>query len=195
MPEPRAGAPALDETMMAMDVVDTIRHAERLVERELSGEERQTRLRDRLREIYASQGIEVSDAVLDQGIAALEEQRFAYVAKSHGWRRSLAVAWATRGRWGKAALAGLGVLVIGWGIWHFTVVAPRQREAAAVTRELQQDLPRALRAEYDRVMAGTQDAAARAEAQRLLAEGEAAARAGHLAEARARRAALIELTD
>lgn len=195
MAEVRAGVPALDETMMAMDVVDTIRHAERLVERELSGEERQARLRGRLREIYASQGIEVSDVVLDQGIAALEEQRFAYVAKGQGWRRSLAVAWATRGRWGKAALAGLGVLVIGWGIWHFTVVAPRQREAAAVARELQQDLPRTLRAEFDRVMAGTQDAAARTEAQRLLAEGEAAARAGHLAEARARRAALVELTD
>ena len=64
---PASGAPALDETMLAMDVVDTIRHADRLVERELSGEDRQQRLRERLREIYKSQGIEVADHVLDQG--------------------------------------------------------------------------------------------------------------------------------
>lgn len=193
MPESASGAPALDETMLAMDVVDTIRHADRLVERELQGTERQARLRDRLREIYKSQGIEVADHVLDQGIAALEEQRFAYTPKGEGWRRSLAVAWATRGRWGRFALAGMGGVVLLWGIYHFSVVAPRQREAAAVTRELQQDLPRALRAEHDRVLAGTQDAAVRADAARLLAEGEAAARAGNLAEARARRTALYDL--
>jgi hypothetical protein len=193
MPEPATGAPALDETMMAMDVVDTIRHADRLVERELGGEERQQRLRERLREIYHSQGIEVSDRVLDQGIVALEEKRFAYVPKGEGWRRSLATGWATRGRWGKFALAGLGVLVIGWGAYHVTVVMPRQRAAAAITQELQTDLPRALRAEYDRVLAGTQEAGPRAEATRLLAEGEAAARAGNLTEARARRTALYDL--
>ena len=199
MPDPATGdtkvaaGPALDETMMAMDVVDTIRHADRLVERELGGAERQQRLRERLREIYKSQGIEVSDSVLDQGIMALEEKRFAYAPKGEGWKRSLAIAWATRGRWGRFALAGLGVLVIGWGVYHFTVVAPRQREAAAVARELNTDLPRALRAEYDRVLAGTQDAQPRADAARLLAEGEAAARAGNLMEARARRVALNEL--
>ena len=193
MAERRAGAPALDETMMAMDVVDTIRHADRLVERELAGTDRQARLRDRLREIYASQGIEVADHVLDAGIAALEERRFAYVPKGEGWRRSLALAWATRGRWGRFALAGAALLVVSIGAYWGTVVLPRQREAAAVTRELQQDLPRALRAEHDRVLAGTQEAAPRAEAARLLAEGEAAARAGHAAEARARRIALQEL--
>jgi hypothetical protein len=193
MPDTPARAPALDETMMAMDVVDTIRHADRLVERELLGADRQVRLRERLREIYASQGIEVADHVLDQGIAALEEKRFAYAPKGEGWRRSLAVAWATRGRWGKFAAVGLGALVLLYGAYWFTVVAPQNREAAAIARELQQDLPRALRAEHDRVLAGTQEAAPRAEAARLLAEGEAAARAGRLADARARRDALADL--
>jgi len=193
MPEAVTGAPALDETMLAMDVVDTIRHADRLVERELSGAERQARLRERLREIYHSQGIEVSDAVLDQGILALEERRFAYTPKGEGWRRSLATAWATRGRWGKFALAGLGVVVIGWGAWYVTVALPRAREAAAIQYELQTDLPRSLKAEFDRVTAGTQDTAVRADAARLLAEGEAAARAGRASDARARRDALADL--
>ena len=192
-PVAAAPAPALDETMMAMDVVDTIRHADRLVERELGGEQRQQRLRERLREIYRSQGIEVADHVLDQGIAALEEQRFAYAPKGQGWKRSLATAWATRARWGRVALAGLGLLVAGSIGYYVTVAAPRAREAAAIAQELQSGLPRALRAEHDRVLAGTQDAAVRADAARLLAEGEAAARAGNLPEARARRTALNDL--
>lgn len=178
---------------MAMDVVDTIRHADRLVERELGGEQRQQRLRERLREIYRSQGIEVADHVLDQGIAALEEQRFAYAPKGQGWKRSLAIAWATRARWGRVALAGLGLLVAGSIGYYVAVAAPRAREAAAIAQELQSGLPRALRAEHDRLLAGTQDAAVRADAARLLAEGEAAARAGNLPEARARRTALNDL--
>ncbi|MBR0664104.1 hypothetical protein GXW71_07020 [Roseomonas hellenica] len=193
MPDAPAGAPALNETMLAMDVVDTIRHADRLVERELAGDQRQARLRERLREIYRSQGIDVPDRVLDQGIAALEEKRFAYMRSGEGWRRRLATLWATRARWRRPVLAALGVTILFWGAWHVTVTMPRQREAAAVTRELTEELPRALRAEHDRVLAGTQEAAPRADAARLLAEGEAAARAGNLAEARARRTALADL--
>ncbi|NOT41219.1 MAG: hypothetical protein HOP13_12070, partial [Alphaproteobacteria bacterium] len=68
----------LDELMLAMDVVDTIRFRELLVERELGQGDRDKALRDRLREIYKSQGIEVTDRVLDEGIKALKESRFVY---------------------------------------------------------------------------------------------------------------------
>jgi heme exporter protein D len=52
--EPLAGAgqpaPAkLDDLMMAMDVVDTLRHRDRLVERELNEEAREEQLISRLR--------------------------------------------------------------------------------------------------------------------------------------------------
>ncbi len=67
-----AGAP-LDDVMMAMDVVDTLRHAEKLVERELSSDERARQLKERLRQIYTSQGLAVSDRILDEGVAALED--------------------------------------------------------------------------------------------------------------------------
>ena len=77
-----AAAPAqsqtLDELMLAMDVVDTIRHRELIVERELGQGERDEALRNRLREIYRGQGIEVSDRTIDEGIKALKESRFVY---------------------------------------------------------------------------------------------------------------------
>ena len=69
---------------MAMDVVDTIRHADRLVERELEGPGRQVRLRERLREIYTSQGIEVADHVLDAGIARAGREALRLCAEGRG---------------------------------------------------------------------------------------------------------------
>jgi hypothetical protein len=183
---PAAGAPALDETMLAMDVVDTLRHAERLVERELGGEERRDRLKQRLREIYRTQGIEVPERILDQGVAALEERRFAYEPGAPGFGRTLATLWVTRARWGRAALLGLGALVLAGGGWWLGVEAPRQRDQAAAQVELTTGIPERLRAERARLAAATQDAAVLAQADRLVAEGEAAARAGALADARDR---------
>jgi hypothetical protein len=75
---PAAKPQTLDELMLAMDVVDTIRHRELLVERELGQGERDEALRTRLREIYTSQGLTVTDRIIDQGIKALRESRFVY---------------------------------------------------------------------------------------------------------------------
>src|SRR5919112_5084600 len=65
---------SLDEVMLAMDVVDTLRHQENLVSRELSEEQRDAELLERLRQIYRGQGIEVPDRVLQEGVNALKEQ-------------------------------------------------------------------------------------------------------------------------
>jgi hypothetical protein len=193
MANPAGGAPPLDDTMLAMDVVDTLRHADRLVERELSGAQKATALKQRLREIYATQGIEVPDRILEEGVAALEQQRFVYRPTPPSWQRSLATAWATRGRWGRPVLFGLGGLLVLWAGMHFTVTVPRQRAAAELAAELGDGIPRALRAERDRVAAVTQLPEARATAERLVAEGEAAARAGNVEDARARLATLRDL--
>ena len=63
-----AAVPAtLDDVMLAMDVVDTLRHRERLVERELNEDMREEQLIERLRELYKSQGIDVPDRIIDEG--------------------------------------------------------------------------------------------------------------------------------
>jgi Family of unknown function (DUF6384) len=186
-------APALDDTMLAMDVVDTLRHAERLVERELSGDDRRDALRRRLKEIYAGQGIEVPDRIIDQGVAALEENRFVYRPTAPSLSRGLARIYATRDRW--ARLIGLclaGLLVLGSGYW-FGVKLPHERRVAAERVELAEGLPKALQAARDRVFAATQVPGIRAQADRLLAEGRAAAAAGALTDGRTRLAALNQL--
>src|SRR3974390_1234382 len=86
----------LDDLMMAMDVVDTLRHRARLVERELNEDAREEQLVSRLRSLYKSQGLDVPDSVIAQGVKALKESRFVYTPPQQGFGRWLANAWVKR---------------------------------------------------------------------------------------------------
>ena len=114
----------LDEVMLAMDVVDTLRRRERLVKRELDAAGREQDLMERLRKIYHAQGIEVPDHILEAGVAALEEDRFIYKPPTEGLGVKLARLYVSRGRWGKWVLGGIAVLIAAWAIHYFVFVAP-----------------------------------------------------------------------
>jgi hypothetical protein len=92
------GKPPLDEIMLAMDVVDTLRRRQRLVEREYDSDSREQDLKQRLHKIYAAQGIEVPDHVLEEGVAALREERFVYKSPPKSFSTRLAHYYVTRGR-------------------------------------------------------------------------------------------------
>ncbi|MCX8997279.1 DUF6384 family protein [Rhizobiaceae bacterium BDR2-2] len=133
-------APALDELMLAMDVVDTLRHQESVAVRELAQDGRDETLKERLRRIYESQGLEVSDRILDEGIKALKESRFTYEPTPPGLPRTLAGLWVRRASYGKAfgALALVAVLWGGWSVWQ-DIRAGQAEEAARI--ELAETLP------------------------------------------------------
>ena len=133
-----AARPPLDEVMLAMDVVDTLRHRERVVERELSADDRDEELIDRLREIYAGQGIDVSDAIIAQGVRDLRADRFVYSAPPPSFGRGLAKVYVTRRRWSPAvgfAAAVLAAVVIGYQVF---VRGPELESIAALPGELEQ---------------------------------------------------------
>ena len=171
----------LDELMLAMDVVDTLRHSETIVNRELNAEQREAELLGRLRDIYRGQGIEVPDRVLQEGVRALEERRFVYTPPAPGLATTLAHWWVNRQRLGKGLLAALAALGIGWGAYHVGVELPA-RERAEQTRvaaerariDLTQRLPRALEQAHEDALREAQVPAARERADRLLADGKAA---------------------
>jgi len=117
----------LDEVMLAMDVVDTLRRRRRLVERELDAEGREQDLKQRLHKIYAAQGIEVPDHVLEEGVAALKEERFVYQSPPAGLATRLARLYASRSSWGQWVMGGFAALLLAWLVYHFTVVAPRSQ--------------------------------------------------------------------
>jgi hypothetical protein len=183
--------PTLNDVMLAMDVVDTLRHQENLVSRELGEEERDAQLLKRLREIYRGQGIEVPDRILVEGVQALKEKRFIYTPPPPSFARAIALAWVNRGRIGGRLLSLLALLAFGWGAYHFGVVEPaRQRtaqEQAQAERnriDLAEKLPAALEQGHEDVLREAKTAAARERADGLLADGKSAIARGDVAGAR-----------
>jgi hypothetical protein len=152
--------------MLAMDVVDTLRHQELVLARELEADDRDQRLLERLREIYTSQGIEVTDEVLAQGVAALREERFVYPGPAPGLARSVATLYVTRGRWGKWVGGLTALVVVGALAFQLFVRGPELRAIEA--------LPVDLQTTYQSIAATTDDAGALADARGLLSAGEAA---------------------
>lgn len=125
----------LEDLMVAMDVVDTLRHRDKLVARELDAEGRRERLIHRLRDIYAAQGIEVTDEVLKEGVRALEEDRFSYSPPEKSFFALLARLYVKRASWGKPLLILFFALIASWSIYHFTMVRPesvRQNQLPAI---------------------------------------------------------------
>jgi len=122
----------LDEVMLAMDVVDTLRHRRDLAEREMSSEARERELVDRLRDIYAGQGIVVSDDVLVEGVKALREDRFVYSPPSDSFAVKLARIYVRRSRWGRWVGGVAAALLLVLTAKYFLIDAPAARERAAL---------------------------------------------------------------
>jgi len=117
----------LNEVMLAMDVVDTLRHQQSLVERELGADDHDQALIARVRKIYADQGLEVSDDNIASGVKALREERFTYTPPKKSFQLTLAHLYVNRGRWAKRGALLLAALVVVYFAYHFAVVAPQKR--------------------------------------------------------------------
>jgi hypothetical protein len=186
---PAAPAARLDDMMLAMDVVDTLRHQEQLVAEELGQDTRDAALKKRLRQIYESQGLEVSDRILDQGIVALKESRFVYRPPPGGLATVLAHLWVRRRAVG-VLVAALAVIVVGaWG-WQAVQGDAARRSAEASRIEVTETLPAAFRQAGAAATAAASDPAAVAEVDKAIAAGNAAVAAG---DAAAMRRAIADL--
>lgn len=104
----------LDDVMLAMDVVDTLRRDSRVALQELDAETRESELLDRLQSIYGTQGIEVSDEILKEGIRALREDRFTYKPTPHSLSRLLATLYVRRKTWWKTAFIITALVILSY---------------------------------------------------------------------------------
>ena len=164
-----------------MDIVDTIRRRERMVQRELDAEGREIDLKERLRKIYAAQGIDIPDHVLEQGVAAIKEDRFVYTPAAPGFPRTLATLYVTRNAWGKWLLGAIAAVMIAAAGYYAAVVAPAAR------------LPGRIEALHAQIAGITEDAEARTQAGQIREAGLAAVQRGDAGKARAAVASLEEL--
>ncbi|HZJ08496.1 MAG TPA: DUF6384 family protein [Trueperaceae bacterium] len=120
----------LDDVMLAMDVVDTLRHREKLVAGELAAEGREEDMLARLRKVYEAQGIDVPDRILKEGVDALRENRFVYTPKGSKAGRRWAQLYIHRGRWFMGLVIAIVLVAAGLFAYDSAVRAPRRTLAA-----------------------------------------------------------------
>jgi hypothetical protein len=125
----------LSEVMLTMDVVDTLRHQKSLVERELRSEEHDRELVEKVRKIYAEQGLEVSEDIVARGVEALREDRFTYQPPRAGFRTRLARLYVNRAKWTQRAFILIFGLLAVYLAYQFAYVMPAERERARVAKE------------------------------------------------------------
>ena len=126
----------LNEVMLAMDVVDTLRHQQSLVKRELGAVDHDRALIAKVSKIYADQGLAVSDEVIAAGVKALREERFTYTPPKKSFQLTLAHLYVNRGRWAKRGALLLGVLLAIYLGYQFAVVAPQKRSRQKVAQAI-----------------------------------------------------------
>jgi hypothetical protein len=174
----KAAAP-LDEVMLAMDVVDTLRHRQDLVTRELDGVNREKQLIEKLRSVYQQQGIDVPDHILKEGVAALAESRFTYEPPAPGLGTTLARLYVGRKQWGRPVVTVLGIALVA-GVGFFGIWQPYQNGQAEQARiELTEGLPAQMDALYQTIYDETKVQQAVTDAEALVSRGKAFAAEGN----------------
>lgn len=156
-------APAeLQDALLTMDVVDQLRYRNAEMKALANSGHDKATLKQRLLELYRSQGIEVSDEILEAGIQAQREQRYLYTAP-RGWKAWLARRWIDRSRLLKWALIAALVLLM------LAVLLVMARSFGAFVHE--SNVQKNVQVLNDKVAAQQQEAA---EARALLAAQEQA---------------------
>ncbi|MFN3607891.1 MAG: DUF6384 family protein [Hyphomonas sp.] len=183
----------LDDVLLAMDVVDTLRHREQLVMSELDAGAREAALLARLKEIYAAQGIDVPESILKEGVKALEEKRFVYAPPKPSLGVSLAKIYIARHRWMMPLV--LAVIALGslGAAWHLGVTVPERQQAEAARIELAETLPSEIGRLHGEVIALALEDASRLRADVLKGDGDRAIAAGDTKGAREARDSLTLL--
>ena len=175
---PATAAP-LDDVMLAMDVVDTLRHRQDLVTRELDGASREKQLVEKLRELYRQQGIEVPDHILKEGVDALAQSRFVYDPPKPGFGTTLAHLYVGRKRWAPMILLLVGLVVFGL-VAYYGVYSPLVNgQAEAARTELSETIPAQMDAIYSTIFEETKVQEAVTEADAIVARGKTAASEGN----------------
>jgi len=172
----KPGKIELNEVMLAMDVVDTLRHQQSVLEREMGADDHDQALIEKVRKIYAGQGIEVTDDVVAAGVKALREERFTYNPPPKSFQISLARLYVNRGRWAKRGALAIAALLVIYVVYQFAVVAPRKRAVQQQAQALQElkAMPAKLARERDRIISEAREDGAKRKADALYKDAMAA---------------------
>jgi len=162
----------LDEVLVAMDVVDTLRHRDQIFLREIDKVGREDDLVERLKEIYVAQGMDVPEDTIREGVRAMAEKRFEHTPAKPGFFRRLAIIYITRDRWWKPVAGAFAALAVVGGTYQLGVAMPRAAAERAIVTDLTETLPAELEAAHAAVMEVAATDTGEARARALLLAGQ-----------------------
>jgi len=139
-------SPSLTETLLVMDIVDTIRHDDRVRQAELSDGDYRNALKERVRNGYRMQGHDVSDADIERALERLNEERLVHKPMPQGPRRLIWTAYVRRSRYGRNTAAAAAAVMLAWAGWSYGydrfVVQPRLAAEREMTIQITEVIPR-----------------------------------------------------
>lgn len=177
-PQAETAKTPFNDVMLAMDVVDTLRHRDDLVVRELAEDQREAQLIERLRDIYREQGIAVPDHILRQGVDALKESRFSYASPKRSMSTRLARLYVSRGKWGRPTIWLVVIAALGLGSNQLLYNPYQQRQVENAALELSQAVPAQMDALYQTISSETKIQSAAITAAEFVVQGKTAAAEG-----------------
>jgi hypothetical protein len=134
--EERPASTDMRSLLLAMDSVDQLRAEHTELQQYANADDAKAQLRQRLAQLYAGQGIAVSDEILDAGVDAHFDQRFVYTPP-RGPAVWLARLWIARAKAAAIAAILATIAAITGTTYYFSVAAPRAAQAHIV-----EDAPR-----------------------------------------------------
>lgn len=135
--------PDIDDLMLIMDSVDEVRHSATSPDA-LMTDEGLEETRKTLIDIYTSQGIPVTDELIDKGIAAFREDRFKFKPLKPGKTRFLALMYVRRKLLAFCTAGTVAACVVGGIAHHQLVTVPQMDRLAALELTYTEKLPRQL---------------------------------------------------
>jgi hypothetical protein len=138
----------LSETLLAMDIADTIRHGDRMREFEMTDGDRRKAAIERLRKAYEAQGDVVPDHVLERAIVKLDEDRFVHKTMPRGPRRLFWAAFVRRGTYARNITLATAVVAFAYGGFTFGydqwITKPRIEAEQQLAMQIDEVIPRNL---------------------------------------------------
>ena len=179
-------AARLNDAMLTIDVVDTLKASPELAEAPDASAQ--------LRALYARLGLALGDTAAADGIAAYRSASLDY-RPPRGPRAALARLYVGRRRWAPGALAAIAFVVLGLG-GYFLLYMPYQESRAREARiELKTALPAQMDGLFQTIYNETKVQQAATAAAALRDKGKAAALEGDRAGAEAAISGLEEIRD
>jgi hypothetical protein len=132
----KAANPDIQTILCAMDAVNAARNTEELLNDEVNIESRKSVLRDKLKQTYSSQGIAVSDDIIEKGVSEFFEQRYAFKKMPRNINLLIAYLYVSRARIATITSIAFAVILIVAGFWALIYNITTSSQKAAVAKKI-----------------------------------------------------------